>query len=48
MGRLDRTHEVAFFIEEHDELGAELLAYYSDIEEARKAIEEGSELSNSN
>lgn len=37
---VDSVHEVAFFIEEHDELGAELLAYYSDIEEARKAIEE--------
>ncbi|MGS2723967.1 antirestriction protein ArdA [Porticoccus sp. GXU_MW_L64] len=37
---VDSAHEVACFIEEHDELGAELLAYYSDIEEARKAIEE--------
>ncbi len=37
---IDSAHEVACFIEEHDELGAELLAYYSDIEDARKAIEE--------
>ena len=34
------AHEVACFIDEHEELGAELLSYYSDIDEARKAIEE--------
>jgi len=37
---IDSAHEVACFIEERDEIGAELLNYYSDIEEARKAIEE--------
>ena len=37
---IDSAQEVACFIEEHGELGAELLGYYSDIEEARKAIEE--------
>ncbi len=34
------AHEVACFIEEHGELGAELLGYYSDIEDARKAVDE--------
>ena len=37
---IDSAHEVASFIEEHGELGAELLGYYSDIEDARKALEE--------
>lgn len=37
---LESVHQVACFIEEHDELGAELLDYYSDIEEAEKAIDD--------
>lgn len=37
---IEEVHKVACFIEEHDELGAELLAYYSDMEEAEKAMEE--------
>ena len=37
---LESVHEVASFIEEHGDLGAELLSYYSDVDEARKAIEE--------
>ncbi|WP_317931947.1 antirestriction protein ArdA [Halioxenophilus sp. WMMB6] len=37
---LESVHEVACFIEEHDELGAELLAHFSSIDEARTAIEE--------
>lgn len=37
---IERAQEIACFIEEHGELGAELLGYYSDIEDARKAIEE--------
>lgn len=37
---IDSAQEVACFIEEHGEIGAELLGYYSDIEDARKAIEE--------
>lgn len=37
---IQSAHEVACFIDEHEELGAELLSYYSDIDEARKAIEE--------
>lgn len=37
---LESVHEVASFIEEHGDLGAELLSYYGDVDEARKAIEE--------
>lgn len=35
---LSEVHEIALFIEEHGKLGAELLDYYSDLEEAQKAI----------
>lgn len=37
---IESAHTVALFIEEHGELGAELLNYYSDLEEAQKAIDE--------
>lgn len=37
---LESVSEIAEFIEEHGELGAELLAHFSDIDEARNAIEE--------
>lgn len=37
---LESVHEVACFIEEHEELGAELLAHFSSIDEARTAIDE--------
>jgi antirestriction protein len=37
---LESIHEVACFIEEHEELGAELLAHFSSIDEARTAIDE--------
>jgi len=37
---LESAHEVACFIEEHSELGAELLAHFSSIDEARQAIED--------
>ena len=38
---IEGLHEVACFIEEHPEMGSDLLAHFSDnIEEARKAIEE--------
>ena len=37
---LQSVHEVACFIEEHDELGAELLTHFSSIDEARTAIDE--------
>jgi len=37
---LESAHEVASFIEEYPEIGGELLDYFSDIEEARKAAEE--------
>jgi len=37
---VDSSQEVACFIEEHGELGAELHGYYSDIEDARKAVDE--------
>jgi len=37
---LESAHEVACFIEEHGELGAELLAHFSSIDEARQAIED--------
>lgn len=33
--------DVAEFIEEHGELGSEVLAYFSDLDDARKALEEG-------
>ncbi|TVZ39756.1 antirestriction protein [Alteromonadaceae bacterium 2753L.S.0a.02] len=37
----ERVSELAQFIEEHEELGAELISHFcGDIEEARKAIEE--------
>lgn len=37
---LESVHEVACFIEEHGDLGAELLAQFSSIDEARDAIED--------
>lgn len=37
---LESVHEVACFVEEHEELGAELLNHFSDVDEARRAIEE--------
>jgi len=37
---IESVHEVACFIDEHSEIGAELLNYYSDIDEAKKSIEE--------
>ena len=37
---LKGVQEVACFIEEHGELGAELLAHFSDMEEAQTAIDE--------
>lgn len=37
---LEQAHKIARFIEEHGELAAELLNYYSDIEEAVKVMEE--------
>ncbi|WP_019602825.1 antirestriction protein ArdA [Teredinibacter turnerae] len=37
---LESVHEVACFIEEHEELGAELLAHFSSIDEARTDIDE--------
>lgn len=37
---IDSAQEVVCFIEEHGELGAELLGYYSDIEDERKAVDE--------
>lgn len=36
----DSVCEIAEFLEEHGELGSELLAYCSDADDARKAIEE--------
>lgn len=32
--------EIAEFIEEHEELGAEILAHFSDLDDARKALED--------
>lgn len=37
---LESVHGIACFIEEHGDLGAELLAHFSDIDEARDAIED--------
>jgi len=37
---LESAHNVACFIEEYPEIGGELLDYFSDIDEARKAAEE--------
>lgn len=37
---LESVHEVACFIEDHDELGAELLDHFSSIDEAKKVMEE--------
>ena len=37
---LESVHAVACFIEEHGALGAELLAYFGDMDEAEKALEE--------
>ncbi|MGC1507122.1 antirestriction protein ArdA [Ketobacter sp.] len=36
----ESVSEIAEFIEEHEELGVELLAYFSDVDEARTAIDE--------
>lgn len=38
---LEAAHEIACFIEEFPEIGGELLGHFSDIEEARRAAEEG-------
>ena len=37
---LESAHEIACFIEEHGELGAEVLSYISDMGEAKKMLEE--------
>ncbi len=38
---IETAHKIAYFIEDHPELGGELLAHFcGDIEEANKAIEE--------
>lgn len=37
---IDTLHEVACYIEEYPDFGAELLNYYSDIDEARRAADE--------
>lgn len=37
---IQSAHEVACFIEEQDEIAAELLSHFSAIDEAKKAIEE--------
>ncbi len=37
---IETLHEVACFIEEYPDFGAELLNYYSDMDEARKAAED--------
>lgn len=37
---IESIHEVACFIDDNPKIGAELLNYYSDIDEAKKAIEE--------
>lgn len=37
---LESVHEVACFIDEHGDLGAELLAHFSNLDEARDAIED--------
>lgn len=38
---IEAAHEIACFIEEFPEFGGALLAYFSSIEEARRAAEEG-------
>lgn len=37
---IQSAHEIACFIEEHGEIAAELLGYFSDLADAQKAIEE--------
>jgi len=37
---IESAHEIACFIEEHGEVGAELLSHFSTIDEAKKAMEE--------
>lgn len=37
---MESVHDIACFIEEYPEMGGELLGYFSDIEEAKKAAEE--------
>jgi len=37
---LEQAHKIACFIEEHGEIAGELLNYFSDIEDATKAIED--------
>ena len=37
---IESAHEIACFIEEHGEIAAELISYFSTLEEAQKAIEE--------
>lgn len=36
----ESVSEIAEFIAEHEEIGGELLAYFTDLEEAKKSIEE--------
>jgi antirestriction protein len=37
---IEQVHEIACFIQEYPDFGAELLSYYSDLESARKVAEE--------
>lgn len=37
---IEAAHEIACFIDEYPDLGSELLNYYSDLDEARKVMEE--------
>ena len=37
---IQSAHEIACFIDEHGEIGAELLSHFSTIDEAKKAMEE--------
>ncbi|MCU7807002.1 MAG: antirestriction protein ArdA [Candidatus Thiodiazotropha sp. (ex Semelilucina semeliformis)] len=37
---LDSAHEIACYIVEHGELGAEVLSYFSDMDEAKKMLED--------
>lgn len=38
--RFDSVCEIAEFLEEHGEIGSELLAHFSDLDDARKALDE--------
>ena len=37
---IESAHEIACFIEDHGEIAAELISYFSTLEEAQKAMEE--------